>query len=217
MSAEATIFEVTFYTAEVGLAAGAQTAIYEQIFRSLRLEGIALGAVNAGARPVGVDSPAMSDARRLVETTPVFAPAGADERQALASALQRKEYEPGETVLEQGAPVPALLVVGSGVLSLKRRSDERVDELERIGTGGCFGSRELANGAVAQGALTALTRSRVYRLDKPLFLNFMQAHEPDDEAGDAAKPTAAIAALPPQATAAGDGAREWFTRQIGRL
>lgn len=218
MSAEATMFEVTFFTAEVGLAPGAQTSIYENIFRALRVSGIVLGssgAAGSGLR-AAAEAASLSEARRLAESAPVFVHASADERPALAGALQREEYEPGQVLVQQGAAVTALLVVASGVLSLKRRSGERMDEIERIGACGCFGARELQKDQPAEVSLSALTRTTVYRLDKPAYLNFMQSHEPETDIAEPVSIAAAVS-VAAQPVAAGDSTLDWITRQVGRL
>lgn len=199
MSAEATTFEVTFYTSEVALAGAAQTAVYENIYRALRIAGIALGNANALSLPADGPPPA-STALRLADSVPIMADLRAEQRAELASALKPEEYEPGQTLVEQGTQPPALLLVAAGVLSVRRRSGDRVDELDRIGPGGSFGSRELRQGVSAAASLMALTKATVFRLEKTVFANLMQT----EQSSSADKEI-------PEAT------RDWFTRQIGRV
>lgn len=203
MSAEATTFEVTFYTSELAVAAAAQTTVYENIYRALRIAGIALGNAQAAFLPAG-GALSVSAALRLAESAPILADLRAEQRAELASAMKAEEYEPGQTLVEQGAQLPALLLVSAGVLSVRRRSGDRTDELDRIGAGGSFGSRELQQGAPAAALVTALTKATVFRLEKPVFLNFV---------ADAARTSGA--------EDSGDGAgaeatRDWFARQVGR-
>ena len=201
MSAEATTFEVTFFTSELALAPAAQTAVYENIYRALRIAGIALGNAQAAFLPAGGIAP-VSAAVRLAESAPLFADFRAEQRAELADALKAEEFEPGQTPVEQGAQIPALVLVGAGVLSVRRRSGDRTDELERLGAGGSFGSRELQQGAPAAASLTALTKATVYRLEKTVFLNFIaQAGQASGTAGDSAAA----------------GTHEWFARQVGRV
>lgn len=216
MSAEATIFEVTLFTSEVGLAAGAQTTVYEIIFRALRIAGMMLGAATAagaGQRGAAETAPA-SEAGKVVDNAPVFARANPQARTALAGALARQDHEAGETIIEQGASVPTLIVVAAGVLSLTRRSGERVDEVERIGAGGCFGMREVTKGKLSVVSVITLTKTTIYRLEKTAFLDFVQAHEPEEEIAEVPKISNPA---PPQAAAAGETTLDWFTRQAGRL
>lgn len=198
MSAEATTFEVTFYTSEVALAAAAQTIVYENIFRALRIAGIALGNANALSLPA-VGIPPMSAALRLAESAPVFADLRAEQRAELASALQAEEYEPGQTLVEQGVQIPALLLVAAGVLSVRRRSGDRTDELDRIGAGGSFGSRELQQDVSSAASVTALTKATVFRLEKAQFANLM-GH------------SSSVDSLSTTGTT-----RDWFARQVGRV
>lgn len=200
MSAEATTFEVTFYTSEVALAGAAQTAVYENIYRALRIAGIALGNANALSLPAGGGPPPTSTALRLADSVPIMADLRAEQRAELANALKPEEYEPGQTLVEQGTQVPALLVVAAGVLSVRRRSGDRVDELDRIGPGGCFGSRELRQAVSATASLTALTKATVFRLEKPVFANLMQTEQSSSADKAIAETT-----------------RDWFTRQVGRV
>jgi small-conductance mechanosensitive channel len=218
MSAEATIFEVTLFTSEVGLAAGAQTTVYEIIFRALRIAGMMLGAATAdgaGQRAVSESAPA-SEAGRLVDNAPVFARANPQARTALAGALVPQDYEAGETIIEQGAAVPALIVVAAGVLSLTRRSGERADEIDRIGAGGCFGVREVTKGKLSVVSVSTMTKTTIYRLEKTAFLNFMQSHETDAESAEPAN-VSVVAAAQPQPEPVVAEVMDWFTRQINRL
>ncbi len=197
MSAEATTFEVTFYTSEVALAAAAQTVVYENIYRALRIAGIALGNANALSLPaVGV--PPASAALRLAESAPLLADLRNEQRAELASALRLEEYEAGQVLVEQGAQVPALLLVAAGVVSVRRRSGDRTEELDRIGAGGSFGSRELQQGAPAAASLTALTKATIFRLEKAQFANIMALGSSTENQG-------------------AESTRDWFARQVGRV
>lgn len=201
MSAEALTLEVTLYTPEVGLAAEAQTQVYETIFRALRIAGIALGNSNAAPWPAPAPD-ALSPERRLIDATPLFAALADERRSGLASALQRQEYEPGQTILEQGMPVQALVIAGAGVLSLKQRSGERVSETGRIGAGSVYGAKEIAANAPSGASLVALTRATIFRLDKAILHNALADPGPSRE--------------PEPETDATAGTREWFTRQVSR-
>lgn len=214
MSAEATVFEVTFFTAEVGLAAGAQTDVYEAIFRALKVSGILLGSSTAGGTAKALaDAAAMAPLQRLIEAKALFAKATADERESIAAALRREDYEPGQTMIQQGASVTSLWIVQSGVLSLSRRIGDRADELERFGAGSSFGCEELLKGTPAKGSLTAVTKCTVYRLDKPVFQRYVQRNGWDQEPSK--EPVAGFAK--PEPVAAGQNPLEWFSRQINRL
>jgi small-conductance mechanosensitive channel len=188
MSAEATVFEVTFFTSEIGLAPGAQTAVYENIYRALKVTGIALGSANASASAAKTASDfiASSERQRLLESTGLFTRVDAGARISLAEILERAEYEPGEIVIAQGSTVPALLIAGSGVLSVTRRTGERVDEVTRLSAGGHFGSGEIRHAIPSAVTITAIRHCTVYRLDKAAFLTLSD--------GEIAPPTAAQAA-----------------------
>lgn len=200
MSAEATTFDVTFYTSEVALAGAAQTMVYENIYRALRIAGIALGNANALSQPASGPPPA-SAALRLAESAAILADLRVEQRAELASALKPEEYEPGQTLVEQGTHLPALLLVAAGVLSMRRRSGDRVDELDRIGPGGSFGSRELRQDVPAAASLTVLTKATVFRLEKALFANLVETEQSSSADNDTAA----------------EVTRDWFTRQVGRV
>jgi small-conductance mechanosensitive channel len=177
MSADATIFEITFFTPEVGVAPAAQTAVYENIFRGLRVAGIALGSSvgSAAAAKTAADLASLPELQRLLDSSGLFAQVTADERLNLTRSLERVDYEPGQVVVEQGSAVPALLIAASGVLSLKRRTGERVDEIARISAGGYVGADELRQNIPATASVTALRHSTVYHLDKAVFLSAAMA------------------------------------------
>jgi small-conductance mechanosensitive channel len=188
MSAEATTFEVTFFTADVGLAQNAQTIVYENIFRALKVAGLALGSTNASASAAKIasDFVASPELQRLLDSSGLFNHLDHDARVRLADQLERAEFAAGDIVLSQGSVVPALLLVGSGVISVTRRSGERVDEVTRLSAGGCFGAEEIRKAMPSAASLTVVRRSTVYRLDKAAFLRISD--------GDIATPAAVEAA-----------------------
>jgi CRP-like cAMP-binding protein len=214
MSAESTTFEVTFFTSEVGLAAGAQTDVYEGIFRALRVAGILLGSNTAAATAkVLADAAAAPPLQRLLDAKPLFARTTPDERESMIAILRREDYEAGQILVQQGAPVGSMLIVASGVLSLGRRMGNRADELERFGPGSAFGCEELLKGTPAKGSVTTLNKVTVYRLEKSAFQKYVQRHGWDDESPRAPDVMPAKA----EPVAAGENPLEWFSRQISRL
>ena len=189
MSAEAIVFEVTFFTSEVGLAPGAQTAVYENIHRALKVAGIALGSANASASAAksASDFIASPEQQRLLESTGLFARVDAGVRINLADALERADYGPGEIVIAQGSMVPALLIVGSGVLSVTRRTGERVDEITRLSAGGHFGSGEIRKAIPSPVTVAAVRPCSVYRLEKAVFLSLCDREVAAPVAAEAAE------------------------------
>jgi small-conductance mechanosensitive channel len=213
MSAESTAFEVTFFTAEVGLAADAQTNVYDAMFRALRVAGILLGSNTAAATAkLLADAAAAPPLQRLLDAKPLFTRTAPDEREGMIAILRREDYEPGQILVQQGAPMGSLFIVGSGVLSLSRRTGNRVDELERFGPGSAFGCEELLKGTPARGSLTAMNKATVYRLEKAAFEKYVRRHGWDEES-----PRAPEISAKPEPVAAGENPLEWFSRKINGL
>jgi small-conductance mechanosensitive channel/CRP-like cAMP-binding protein len=163
-------FDITFFVDELGVAGTAQSELFDSIFRHLAAAGIAL------ASPPGLPYRARDDrAAPEAATTPdllldlvtIFAPLTRDERATLAKKLNRADHERGATLLEPGAMMQSLFIIGSGVVSVTARSEKGDPvELLRLGSGDHFGAVALLTGAVSTGMITALTPVVTYELLK---------------------------------------------------
>jgi CRP-like cAMP-binding protein len=87
-----------------------------------------------------------------------------NERVSIAAKLKQISYEKGDTVVEPGTVLQSLFILGSGVLSVRKRDNSGETELLRFGPGDIFGEIGLLTGASCSASVTAVTSSTVYEL-----------------------------------------------------
>ena len=98
---------------------------------------------------------------------PIFASLSDAERLALAPRMKRKTYKAGDVLIEQGAlPLPALLILTSGVLAALQQHDDTETEVLRLAPGDCLGQAGVLTGAAATFKVTALTKAVIYEIAK---------------------------------------------------
>lgn len=103
---------------------------------------------------------------RLLELVAIFATFSPEDRAVIAAKLKEKSYDEGETLVEPGAVLQSLFIVGSGVLSFTREEIEGDFEVLRLGPGDHYGEIGMLTGVGALAKLTALIPSTVYELTK---------------------------------------------------
>jgi CRP-like cAMP-binding protein len=89
-----------------------------------------------------------------------------DEKAALASQMQRKDYKRGEVVVRAGTILESLCIVSYGVLVGSVEANGRKIEVIRLAPGDYFGEVGLLTGKSLDGELTALTRVVIYEISK---------------------------------------------------
>ena len=169
ITASYTEFDITFFVEELAQSSRAQNELFDLISRHLTAAGIALASTSSlpyWAPPADTAAPPRSAAERALGLVEIFAAVTPDERRSLAAKLQRKTYEPGETVVEPGVVLHSLFIIGPGVLSLTRVSSEGEIELMRLGPGDHFGEIGLLTGAAAEVRISALAPTILYELAK---------------------------------------------------
>ncbi len=169
ITASYTEFDITFFVEELAQSSRAQNELFDLISRHLAAAGIELASTQSPpswAPPADAAPAPRSAAERALGLVEIFAAATADERRALAAKLKRKIYEPGETVVEPGAVLHSLFIIGPGVLSLTRVSSEGEIEVMRFGPGDHFGEIGLLTGAAAEVRISALAPTILYELAK---------------------------------------------------
>jgi CRP-like cAMP-binding protein len=111
----------------------------------------------------------------LLRSTPIFAPLGPAELEALARELRPVEAE-GEIVRE-GEPGELFYVVADGELEVS--ADSR--RVRTLGRGDCFGEIALLRSVPRTATVTALTEARLYTLRREPFLAAVAAHPMEAE------------------------------------
>ena len=89
-----------------------------------------------------------------------------EERRTLAAKTKPKHYDEGEVLVEPGAVLGSLFVIGAGVVSLTAVMSEGEIELLRIGPGDHFGEIGMLTGHPAEATLKALVPVTTYELAK---------------------------------------------------
>ncbi len=101
---------------------------------------------------------------RLVSNIPLFSSLTEDEKEHLASHMQRRTYRKDAVIAEQDARLSALTIVRSGVVSITRREGHRQIELTRLAPGDYFGESSLLMGTGEVGTVRALTFVVTYEI-----------------------------------------------------
>ena len=80
--------------------------------------------------------------------------------------MKRKTYKAGDVLVEQGARLPALLILTSGVLAALQQHDDSETEVLRLAPGDCLGQASVLTGAAATFKVIALTKAVIYEITK---------------------------------------------------
>jgi small-conductance mechanosensitive channel/CRP-like cAMP-binding protein len=177
LSAEMIDFELSYSVADVGAVDRAQNEIFDRVFRA----AAAAGAKFSPRLPGSPKETAPEDTRepgipeRLLAGISLFSTLTAEEKAALASKMQRKEYKPGEVIASKGTVLQALCIVSYGVLVASAEEDGQKVEVTRLAPGDYFGEVGLLTGEPVNGELTALTRVVIYEISKEALLPLLKA------------------------------------------
>jgi len=168
LSAEMIDFEMSYSVADVSDVGQAQNELYDRVYR-------AAAVVGARFSPRLASSPRNSSfeekeqvavPERLLAGISLFSTLTAQEKAALASQMQRKNYKPGEVIAEVGTILQALFVVSYGVAVRSTEQNGREIEVVRLATGDYFGENGLLTGEPLNDQVTALTRTVIYEISK---------------------------------------------------
>ena len=168
LSAEMIDFELSYSVADVGAVDRAQNELFERVYRAVAVAG-AKFAPRLGSAPSHADPAAEGESgipERLLSGVSLFSTLTAEEKAALASQMQRKDYKPGEVIVRTGTILEALCIVSYGVLVGSVEANGRKIEVIRLAPGDYFGEVGLLTGKPLDGELTALTRVVIYEISK---------------------------------------------------
>jgi len=99
-----------------------------------------------------------------VSNIPLFSSLTEDEKEHLASHMQRRTYRKDAVIAEQDAQLRSLTIVRSGVVSITRHEGHRQIELTRLAPGDYFGENGLLMGTGEVGTVRALTFVVTYEI-----------------------------------------------------
>jgi small-conductance mechanosensitive channel len=166
INASYTEFEIAFFVEELASTVKAQNELFDFIYRHLTVADIDLASPHNGPVADGELRKSGTGVERLLELVAIFATFTPEERSVIVAKLKEKSYDEGEILVEPGAVLQSLFIVGSGVLSFIREEIEGDIELLRLGPGDHFGEIGMLTGAGAVAKLTALIPTTVYELAK---------------------------------------------------
>ena len=177
VSAEMIDFEVFYAVADIGAVDRAQNELFDRIYRAAAAAGAKFtprltGSPKRSASEEGGDS-GIPD--RLLAGISIFSTLTTEEKAALASQMQRKDYRPGEVIVKAGAVMQALCIVSYGVLVGTVEQAGRKIEVTRLVPGDYFGEVGLLTGEALKGNLTALTWVVIYEIAKDALAPLLKA------------------------------------------
>ncbi len=155
-------YEIRVSVAASDQLEAARNELFGEIHRHLRHAGIAL-AVPTVAVPPAVPVP---DIGWLLEHSELFGVLTAVERAALAARFASAGLLAGETLIRESEMPQALYVIAAGAVEISRRTPDGPHVLARLSPGESLGAFGLITAKPYSATATALTRLRVFRLDK---------------------------------------------------
>jgi hypothetical protein len=142
-------FDISFFVEELAQSTRAQNQLFDWIYRHLAAEG--LDWASSQRQPFWLAETATpknpkNAAERAIDLVAIFECLTEEERKILAGKTSYEDYDEGDTLLEAGAVVGSLFVIGSGVVSLRSVVSEGEIEFLRIGPGDHFGEIGMLTG-----------------------------------------------------------------------
>ena len=176
LSAEMIDYEMSYSVADVNDVAEAQNELYDRVYRAVAAVGAKFSPRLTGSpRTSSDEQEQLGVPERLLAGISLFSTLNAQEKTALASQMQRKDYKPGEVVVKTGTVLQALCIVSSGVLIGSTEENGRNVEVIRLATGDYFGEMGLLTGEPLNGQVTALTRAVIYEISKDALSPLLKA------------------------------------------
>jgi len=164
--------QLTFRVRDISQTMAAKNEIYDLLYRHSKAAGLKLAGpsdtivipAEHKAEASGEQQHAPGTPWRLVSNIPLFSSLTEDEKEHLASHMQRRTYRKDAVIAEQDAQLRALTIVRSGVVSITRREGHRQIELTRLAPGDYFGENGLLMGTGEVGTVRALTFVVTYEI-----------------------------------------------------
>ena len=177
LSAEMIDFELSFSVADVSAVDRAQNELFDRVYRAAAAAGAKFSPRLAGsAGKTAPESKAESGVpERLLDGISLFSTLTAEEKAALASQMQRKDYEAGDVIAKKGTILQALCIVSYGVLVASAEENGHKFEVARLAPGDYFGELGLLTGEALNGEITALTRAVIYEISKDALAPLLKA------------------------------------------
>ncbi|MDB6045491.1 MAG: mechanosensitive ion channel protein [Gammaproteobacteria bacterium] len=177
LSAEMIDFELSYSVADVSAVDRAQNELFDRVYRAAAVAGARFSPRLAGAPGKAAlgDKESAGIPERLLAGISLFSTLTAEEKVALASQMQRKDYKAGEVIVRTGTILQALCIVSYGVLVGSVEENGRKLEVVRLAPGDYFGESGLLTGKSLNGEVTTLTRAAIYEISKDALAPLLKA------------------------------------------
>ncbi len=164
--------QLSFRVRDMSLTQAAKNEIYDLLFRHAKAANLKFAdppgtiMLSMEQKPEAADEKqhAPGTPWRLISNIPLFSSLTEDEKEHLASHMQRRTYRKDAVIAEQDTRMRALTIVRSGVVSITRREGHRQIELTRLAPGDYFGENGLLMGSGEVGTVRALTFVVTYEI-----------------------------------------------------
>jgi small-conductance mechanosensitive channel/CRP-like cAMP-binding protein len=177
VSAEMIDYELSYSVTDLDAVSRAQNDLFDRVYRATAAAGVRFTPrfVGLPQRADSKEHAASGIPERLLEGISLFSTMSAQEKVALASQMLRKEYQPGELIVNEGTVLDALCILSDGVLTASEQGNGREIEVARLGPGEYFGELALLTGEPLPARITALTRVVIYEISKDALAPLLKA------------------------------------------
>jgi CRP-like cAMP-binding protein len=164
--------ELSFRVAERSQLPRARNELYDLVFRHTEASGLQLASDGGATRVVltqeapEMSVPRQTSRRRLLDAISLFSSLTSEEREELASAMNRLSFKEGDIAAHRDTSLTSLMILRSGVMTVEEIEDGQTIELERLAPGDVFGERGVLMGALEPGDIKAITAAVVYEIPK---------------------------------------------------
>ena len=164
--------ELSFRVSERGQLPRARNELYDLVFRHTEASGLQLASDGGAARVVLTqETPEMgvqrqTSRRRLLDAISLFSSLTSEEREELASAMNKLSFKEGDIAAHRDTSLTSLMILRNGVMTVEEIEDGQTIELERLAPGDVFGERGVLMGALEPGDIKAITAAVVYEIPK---------------------------------------------------
>ena len=110
--------------------------------------------------------PRQTSRRRLLDAISLFSSLTSEEREELASAMNKLSFKEGDIAAHRDTSLTSLMILRNGVMTVEEIEDGQTIELERLAPGDVFGERGVLMGALEPGDIKAITAAVVYEIPK---------------------------------------------------
>lgn len=153
--------------------------LYLAIHAQFQRAGIAPAAVTyqIDARRAEAPVASLPSVPEVLRNVAVLTPLSDDEIATLAEGLTPQEVGVGERIVEQEDAGDSMFVIATGIVVLSRRLDGGTKEIERLGTGQCFGELSMLTGEPRYSTARAATNVRLIEIPKARLAPILSGNE----------------------------------------